>query len=55
VSADPNAIRILAVDDRPLFRSGIAALLATQPDMNLVAGPPTGEKPLRSSVRTAHI
>jgi len=32
-----NAIRILAVDDHPLFRSGIAALVATQPDMSLVA------------------
>jgi DNA-binding NarL/FixJ family response regulator len=30
-------IRILTVDDHPLFRSGIAALLATQPDMQMVA------------------
>lgn len=37
MSASANSIRILAVDDHPLFRSGIAALLATQPDMNLVA------------------
>jgi DNA-binding NarL/FixJ family response regulator len=37
MSAGANSIRILAVDDHPLFRSGIAALLATQPDMNLVA------------------
>ncbi len=35
MSNDP--IRIMAVDDHPLFRSGIAALLATQPDMDLVA------------------
>jgi DNA-binding NarL/FixJ family response regulator len=32
-----DPIRILAVDDHPLFRNGIAALLATQPDMSLVA------------------
>jgi DNA-binding NarL/FixJ family response regulator len=32
-----NSIRILAVDDHPLFRSGIAALLATQTDMSLIA------------------
>src|SRR6266699_3387715 len=31
-----DAIRILTVDDHPLLRSGIAALLATQPDMSLV-------------------
>jgi DNA-binding NarL/FixJ family response regulator len=37
MSDGPPAIRILAVDDHPLFRNGIAALLATQPDMNLVA------------------
>jgi DNA-binding NarL/FixJ family response regulator len=37
MSASPNTIRILAVDDHPLFRQGIAALLATQPDMSLVA------------------
>src|SRR5215470_16206078 len=32
-----SPIRILTVDDHPLFRNGIAALLATQPDMSLVA------------------
>jgi DNA-binding NarL/FixJ family response regulator len=37
VSASPNPIRILAVDDHPLLRGGIAALIAGQPDMSLVA------------------
>jgi hypothetical protein len=37
MSANPNPIRIFTVDDHPLFRNGIAALLATQPDMSLVA------------------
>jgi DNA-binding NarL/FixJ family response regulator len=44
VSTDSNAIRVLAVDDHPLFRSGIAALLATQPDMNLVAEASNGRE-----------
>ena len=37
VSPGPNSIRILAVDDQPRFREGIAIILATLPDMNLVA------------------
>ena len=37
MSADPNPIRILAVDDHPLIRQGIASLVAVQPDMTLVA------------------
>lgn len=37
MSIDPKRIRILAVDDHPLLREGIAALIASQPDMDLVA------------------
>jgi len=44
MSAGPNSIRILAVDDHPLFRQGIAALLATQPDMSLVAEASNGRE-----------
>lgn len=44
MSAGENPIRILAVDDHPLFRNGIAALLATQPDMCLVAEASNGRE-----------
>jgi len=44
MTAGTNSIRILAVDDHPLFRSGIAALLATQPDMSLVAEASNGRE-----------
>jgi DNA-binding NarL/FixJ family response regulator len=44
MNASPDSIRILAVDDHPLFRSGIAALLATQPDMSLVAEASNGRE-----------
>jgi DNA-binding NarL/FixJ family response regulator len=35
------------VDDHPLFRQGIAALLATQPDMSLVAEASNGREALQ--------
>lgn len=34
--SDSSVIRILTVDDHPLFRNGVAALVATQPDMQLI-------------------
>jgi DNA-binding NarL/FixJ family response regulator len=37
-------IRILTADDHPLLRSGIGALIATQPDMQLVAEAATGRE-----------
>jgi len=37
MSSDLSVIRILTVDDHPLLREGIAALLKTQPGMSLVA------------------
>ena len=42
MSAIPHPIRVLAVDDHPMFREGIAALLADQPDMKLIAEACTG-------------
>ena len=47
MSQGPHSIRILAVDDHPLFRNGIAALLATQPDMSLVAEAADGREAIR--------
>jgi DNA-binding NarL/FixJ family response regulator len=37
-------IRILCVDDHPLLRSGIGALIATQPDMRLIAEAANGNE-----------
>jgi DNA-binding NarL/FixJ family response regulator len=37
MSAEPGSIRILAVDDHPLVRQGIARLIDVYPDMTLVA------------------
>lgn len=37
MSSVPNRIRILAVDDHPLLLEGVAALVASQTDMELVA------------------
>jgi DNA-binding NarL/FixJ family response regulator len=37
VSASPDPIRILTVDDHPLLRAGIGALVSSEPDMLVVA------------------
>jgi DNA-binding NarL/FixJ family response regulator len=41
---DTALIRILAVDDHPLLRSGIAALVDTQPDMRMVGEASNGNE-----------
>jgi DNA-binding NarL/FixJ family response regulator len=40
----PNMIRILSVDDHPLLRKGIAALVNAEPDMKLVSEASNGEE-----------
>jgi DNA-binding NarL/FixJ family response regulator len=44
MNASSHPIRILAVDDHPLLRGGIAALIAAQPDMQLIAEASRGEE-----------
>jgi len=46
MSTGPSLIRILAVDDHPMLLEGIAALVASQPDMKLVAQASTGREAL---------
>jgi DNA-binding NarL/FixJ family response regulator len=40
-------IRVLAVDDHPVIRRGIAAIIATQPDMALVAEASNGREAIQ--------
>jgi len=44
MSAEPGPIRILAVDDHPLLREGIAGLVAGQSDMSVVAQASNGRE-----------
>jgi DNA-binding NarL/FixJ family response regulator len=44
MSIDPSLIRILTVDDHPLLRKGIAALVNAEPDMKLVAEASNGRE-----------
>lgn len=47
MSSNSNPIRILAVDDHPMFRNGIAAVLASQPDLTLVAEAANGREAIQ--------
>ena len=42
MTTSANPIRILSVDDHALLREGISALVATQPDMTIVADASNG-------------
>ena len=44
MSTNPNLIRILTVDDHPLLREGIAALVKAETDMKIVAEASDGEE-----------
>src|ERR1700739_3767917 len=44
MGADRPSIRILSVDDHPLLREGVAALLASQPDMLLIGEASNGRE-----------
>src|SRR5277367_6520043 len=47
MSSDSSPIRILSVDDHPLIRQGIAGLVATQADMNLIAQAANGREAIQ--------
>lgn len=47
MSSEAASIRILVVDDHPVVRQGIAVLIATQPDLTLVAEASTGREAIQ--------
>jgi len=40
----PDSIRILIADDHPVVRDGLAAMLSTQPDFNVIAQAASGQE-----------
>ena len=53
MSAETEPIRILAVDDHPVLRGGVAAMVTGQKDMSLVAEASTGREAIHQ-FRTHH-
>ena len=47
MTAETTRIRVLCIDDHPLLRQGIGALVGAQPDMELVAQAATGQDGIR--------
>jgi DNA-binding NarL/FixJ family response regulator len=47
MSGDPSPSRIMAVDDHPLLRQGIAGLVADQSDMKMVAEASNGREAIQ--------
>jgi CheY-like chemotaxis protein len=48
MNSTPKLIRILSVDDHPLLRKGIAALVNAEPDMKLIAESSNGQEAVDS-------
>ena len=51
MGAEATTIRVLCVDDHPLLRQGIGALVGAEPDMVLVAQAASGRRASSSSAR----
>src|SRR5258707_13555755 len=47
MSAAPSPIRILSVDDHPILRQGVAALVSGQADMSVVAEASNGREAIQ--------
>ena len=56
MSIDSEKIRILSVDDHPLLRAGVVALIETQPDMTMVGEAASGREAIEMfrAIRPKH-